>query len=87
MELNIDNCEEKKNNKGLKKDKRKYNKEYYQKVRKPLHKITRCKYYSKEYVADKTIMKIVLKKRCIHSSYKNFAKKSENVVGPKKSAQ
>ena len=64
-----------------------YNKEYYQKVRKPLHKITRCKYYSKEYVADKTIMKIVLKKRCIHSSYKNFAKKSENVVGPKKSAQ
>ncbi len=57
MELNIENCEEKK--KGVKKDKRKYNKEYYQKVRKPLQKIARCKYYCKEYVADKT-MKITI---------------------------
>ncbi len=53
MELTDEYYEEKK--KVMKKDKRRYNREYYNNVRKHIQKIERCKYFCKEYLGDERV--------------------------------
>jgi hypothetical protein len=59
MELNNEYYENEKRKIIEKRNKKRYNKEYYNTVRKQLQNIEKCRIYVKEYRADETIKVII----------------------------